>query len=650
MTTRSWSYRITRILPLGLVAGLCSLAPAKASSAATWTTTTVDSTGDVGKFASLAADGNNKLHISYFDTAAALKYTTNNSGSWPAQGSAIVPASVTAAGTGITIDAANNPHISYYTSPTNGRGGIRSIDFLNGSWTASGSINGVFAPAPEQTTAIANRDGYSHITYVRNVNGNMASLYYAKNVNANSYASWSFQELDNTHLSGTNSSVAVDSAGKVYIVGYNSASTDLFYYTNESGSWSAYALATSTTEVIGKGCALAIDGANNLHLAYLRSSTAGSMIIYRFKPAGGNWQAPQEIADPGSGGGEPSIAVDATGKAHISFYSTSSGTGKLRYATNLSGNWTDELADLSAANVGRYSSIEVSDNTIFIAYYDVTNGDLKVTSAPILRPLQAKPGSLSFGVVDRGFESEVKSVTVTNNLTEVQTLGDLSIGGSNAGDFALRGDNCSGQMIPAGGSCTISIEFAPPAGAPRSYGRSASLTLPSSAADATLTILAAGTTSDKYLVSASAGNGGSISPTLVAVAPGGSQTFSVTPDPGFSVATVIVDGATSIPHPYTLTNVNADHVVVASLVAPTRILETLILYGSLQSAYGAANDGWTIETQAGTREEDLLLDRNLEVNLFGGYDGSFTDKTGTTAARSLTVSEGTVTLEGMLFQ
>src|SRR5437773_3418266 len=69
-----------------------------------------------------------------------------------------------------------------------------------------------------------------------------------------------------------------------------------------------------------------------------------------------------------------------------------------------------------------------------------------------------------------------------------------------------------------------------------------------------------------YTITASAGSGGSIAPNgAVSGACGASQTFTITPDAGFHIVHVLVDGASAgTPATYTFPNVQANHTIAAS--------------------------------------------------------------------------------------
>ncbi len=79
------------------------------------------------------------------------------------------------------------------------------------------------------------------------------------------------------------------------------------------------------------------------------------------------------------------------------------------------------------------------------------------------------------------------------------------------------------------------------------------------------------TTSQQYEITSSAGTGGSISPSgSVTVNSGASQTYTITPNSGYTVSAVIVDGTNvGAVNSYTFSNVAANHVITAVFTPST---------------------------------------------------------------------------------
>jgi hypothetical protein len=98
------------------------------------------------------------------------------------------------------------------------------------------------------------------------------------------------------------------------------------------------------------------------------------------------------------------------------------------------------------------------------------------------------------------------------------------------------------------------------------------------------------------LITASAGTGGSISPSgEVAVTNGGSQTFTITSGVGYQISDVLVDGSSVGPvASYPFTNVTANHTISATFAALTNIalVKTATAQSYTYSEYGPskAND------------------------------------------------------------
>jgi hypothetical protein len=85
-------------------------------SGTTWLSETVDSTGDVGWYTSLALDDGGNPHISYFDnTNAALKYAWLSGTTWlSVTVDSIGQSPYYGSGTSLELDQADAPYISYY--------------------------------------------------------------------------------------------------------------------------------------------------------------------------------------------------------------------------------------------------------------------------------------------------------------------------------------------------------------------------------------------------------------------------------------------------------------------------------------------------------------------------------------------------------
>lgn len=70
--------------------------------------------------------------------------------------------------------------------------------------------------------------------------------------------------------------------------------------------------------------------------------------------------------------------------------------------------------------------------------------------------------------------------------------------------------------------------------------------------------------STSYAITASAGTGGSISPSSISVAGGGSKTFTITADEGYTISDVLVDGASvGAVSSYTFSNLSSAHTIRA---------------------------------------------------------------------------------------
>ena len=119
-----------------------------------------------------------------------------------------------------------------------------------------------------------------------------------------------------------------------------------------------------------------------------------------------------------------------------------------------------------------------------------------------------------------------------------------------------------------------------------------------------------------YTISTSAGAGGSITPSgSVSVSHGTSKTFTITPNNGYGVTNVLVNGAPlGAVSSYTFNNVTANHTISASFAVNTFTINASAGAGGSISPSGAvavsggANQTFTITTNTGYRIADVLVD------------------------------------------
>ncbi len=125
---------------------------------------------------------------------------------------------------------------------------------------------------------------------------------------------------------------------------------------------------------------------------------------------------------------------------------------------------------------------------------------------------------------------------------------------------------------------------------------------------------------DTFLIAASAGSNGNISPSDTTVDYDTTQTFTITPDLGFEIADVVVDGVSvGTTSSYTFSNVQASHTIAVSfvasavppvtfdLVATAGVNGTIAPIGTTTVASGTAQT-FTITPDLGFEIADVVVD------------------------------------------
>jgi hypothetical protein len=327
-----------------------------------WMTTTVDSSGSVGWHTSVAVDSSDKVHISYYDaTNDHLKHATNASGSWVTEtvdSGLGYSALYSGRYTSIAIDTSDNVHIHYYDA-TNEE--LKYATNASGSWvidTVESGL-GVIYGGCRFTGMVLDSSGKAHISYLDDTNLDLGHA-------TNASGSWATEIVPSPALMG-GTSVALDSLGKAH-VGYSGETVKVA--TDASGSW----VTEEVDPVEGADISIAVDSSDKAHIGY----NGGGSLKYATN-ASGSWVT----TALGPGAGSISIALDGSGKAHMSFICSYEEGLCLRddllYGTNASGSWIYTLLESTCFIIeGPYlegSSIAVDSlDKVHIAYGHVSFG------------------------------------------------------------------------------------------------------------------------------------------------------------------------------------------------------------------------------------------------------------------------------------
>ena len=161
-------------------------------------------------------------------------------------------------------------------------------------------------------------------------------------------------------------------------------------------------------------------------------------------------------------------------------------------------------------------------------------------------------------------------------------------------------------------------------------------------------------TTETYTITASAGPNGSMSPSGdVTVNEGTDQSFTITPDTGYQINDVLVDGnSIGAESTYTFTNITQNHTISATFtsVAPGVIHNVTkgTYYSTIWEALDDADNDNTIEVSNGTYDESITLPFIKKIILRSVNGASSTIIRGSDDSATVTtdaVREGTV-LEG----
>jgi hypothetical protein len=333
------------------------------AAADTWQNETVDSSGSVGQYPSLAIDNSGTPHISYAsETDDSLKYASKNSdGSWTIE---TIANTGDAVHSSLAFDSAGNAHVSYYDAIDQNL--MYASKIGSGPWT-SVIVDSVGNVGYASSLAITSDDN-PFISYSDNTNSALKSARIFG-------GSWTIDTISNPGT-GISSSIALDSYQNPHVSYFDAAISGQLKHACRIGNnpWIIETVPVPTVPVADySDNSIACTGVEDVHISYYDSISGVLMYISKIN---GLWTAVEIVDNNGNVGKSNSLKIDSAGNPHISYFDS---TNKdLKYATKIgSGPWNITTVD-SAGDPGYNTCLALNASGIpSIAYYQLTGFDLK---------------------------------------------------------------------------------------------------------------------------------------------------------------------------------------------------------------------------------------------------------------------------------
>ena len=387
---------------IGIAAALPSGQPSSGSSptsppeetpseiASNWVIETIESSEDVGQYSGmdyqLSNSGESTLHIVYFNSDSEdLKYkkydTTTGLHTAPETPGAYEDFGRYA---DISVLEDGKKHVSYYTSDpgTDDLGFSESMEPVEG-WQWWGVDMGS-DDVGQHTSIVVDSNGAPHIAYYDVTNN---SLKHAWGEFQSSNYIWHIETVDSGGV-GQYASLAIDNNDNLHIAYYSTqGSLKHGYGTQITGGWN-WSVDTAVAGSSGEYSSLALDSIGNPHVVYFGSVNGTLEHAWaNWNQSLGEWEWQSQQVDSGLGnsvGSHASLVVGADDGLHVTYYDDTRQALKYAHAPAMLvvddfWFWFPLTIEDTGDHVGKYNDIALDDSgTVYITYYDETNGDLKL--------------------------------------------------------------------------------------------------------------------------------------------------------------------------------------------------------------------------------------------------------------------------------
>ena len=328
--------------------------------------------GNVGEYSSIAVDSNGYPHIAYYDDAFNnLNYTYRDASGWH---TATVEPKLGVIGydkgqfVSLALDGSDNPHISYYdaTYPR-----LRYA-YNDGSGWNTGNVDSTEDVGKHSSIAI-DSSGHPHISYYDATNHDLKYAY-------NDGSGWATETVDSAGDVGWYTSIAVDSIGQPHVSYYDNTNSRLKYTYKDGSGWHSTTITTGLAYTnAGWLTSIALDDSDNPHISHVAGPAGGDYLLMHTYHNGSAWQTEVPV-DSAQAIYSTSIALDNTVNNYprIGYLARNDVSCGLYYAYRGDTWWASEPVDSAGTTVWGMASLALDDsNYPHISYYDNTSHTLK---------------------------------------------------------------------------------------------------------------------------------------------------------------------------------------------------------------------------------------------------------------------------------
>jgi hypothetical protein len=313
-----------------------------------WDQEIIDQIGDVGLFNSLVLDKNGDAHVSYYDaTNQVAKYATNKSGLWENEDLATL--NPVEGPNAIAIGDDGTLYVVYCAA------GLVTVYGTAGDWTSPQNLDPE-ADCTKDLDVTVDGQGQVSIGYSTQAGGFRWFTYGGDS---------SISDTIEDSKVGTGS-ITVNSAGLLH-ASFDQGGKLMYATPAGGGGWQAEVVDDGGN--LGQFSSVAYDG-EFVHISYYDK---GNGVLKYATNTSGVWES-SVVDDSDDVGMHTSLVLAEGGSAHIAYY----GNPAVRYATNFGGVWESLMIDAKVGDGQTDTSIAIdADGYLHMTYYDINSQMLK---------------------------------------------------------------------------------------------------------------------------------------------------------------------------------------------------------------------------------------------------------------------------------